>query len=497
MNFKQVLTITASSILASAMATSTAMAANKKAERWFEMEVILFSQLDDKSKLKEAFPEQIPLPKYKKVWDLLTPYLNPDIATLKQQLPGCDNPKFDKNMLEQQVDALAPFYQPKSLEALEALSKQQYKNYFNPYAVTPPPVETPAEQDSNIVKNTELATGIESPEVEVFEPTLSAEQVALVNLAEQTFTATPLKQIENATKTELCYQDKAQYEKIAAGLDNVSYYGFTVQQVPRRIDAVEDVYSDKPYLLSSDSLELKNIVTQLRRSKNFRPLLHVGWRQAPKDRNKASAVKIFAGDNFEDFYQQQLNDYQTSVEASKEQEVLLSNIMQSSDDNAQINIEQLTHEQKQQQAISNLLAQLDNLPTDNEQLVNLIDSPKQALLTEDNVNDSLMLMQQPAEVPQPWYIDGLFKVHLNHYLYITADFNILNIDLAKYATESLKAERNTELKPIRFQQNRRVISGEIHYFDHPYMGMIVQIRRHKRPEPPAQEPIQEQTTTSD
>ena len=33
----------------------------------------------------------------------------------------------------------------------------------------------------------------------------------------------------------------------------------------------------------------------------------------------------------------------------------------------------------------------------------------------------------------------------------------------------------------RFSQNRRVISKEVHYFDHPYMGMIVKIRRYKVP----------------
>ena len=60
------------------------------------------------------------------------------------------------------------------------------------------------------------------------------------------------------------------------------------------------------------------------------------------------------------------------------------------------------------------------------------------------------------------------------------------MDLAKFETQALQPEQELELKPIRFQQNRRVISGEIHYFDHPYMGMIVQIRRHKRPEPEAE-----------
>mgnify|MGYP000673678348 FL=1 len=39
-----------------------------------------------------------------------------------------------------------------------------------------------------------------------------------------------------------------------------------------------------------------------------------------------------------------------------------------------------------------------------------------------------------------------------------------------------------------FKQDRRVISGEIHYFDHPDIGMIVQIRRFD-PSKPADEAV--------
>jgi hypothetical protein len=75
----------------------------------------------------------------------------------------------------------------------------------------------------------------------------------------------------------------------------------------------------------------------------------------------------------------------------------------------------------------------------------------------------------------------------------------MNMSLAEKASQALRlstiSEQLTEqaladeknYKPIRFQQNRRVISGEIHYFDHPYIGMIVQIRKHKRPKPPIDE----------
>jgi len=87
----------------------------------------------------------------------------------------------------------------------------------------------------------------------------------------------------------------------------------------------------------------------------------------------------------------------------------------------------------------------------------------------------------------------LFRVHLSHYLYITADFNISSLTGAELATKKLTtnnlsqaAGSQSDEQPwhsIPFSQNRRVISGEVHYFDHPYMGMIVQIRRYKKPDP--------------
>ena len=38
-------------------------------------------------------------------------------------------------------------------------------------------------------------------------------------------------------------------------------------------------------------------------------------------------------------------------------------------------------------------------------------------------------------------------------------------------------------------------SNEIHYFDHPYMGMIVQIRRHKQLEPELEEESENDETS--
>ena len=84
------------------------------------------------------------------------------------------------------------------------------------------------------------------------------------------------------------------------------------------------------------------------------------------------------------------------------------------------------------------------------------------------------MASKPEKPLQAWFLDGFFKVHLDHYLYITADFNVLNQDKIEQANEG---NENIADKLINFNQNKRVITGEIHYFDHPYVGMIVQIRR--------------------
>lgn len=82
----------------------------------------------------------------------------------------------------------------------------------------------------------------------------------------------------------------------------------------------------------------------------------------------------------------------------------------------------------------------------------------------DNASNQFINQDQTDSV---WELDGLFKIHLNHYLYITTDF-----DLAQKLPTG-------DIEKARFSQFKRVISHEIHYFDHPKMGMIVQIRKFK------------------
>ncbi|AGH81290.1 hypothetical protein PCNPT3_06760 [Psychromonas sp. CNPT3] len=106
-----------------------------------------------------------------------------------------------------------------------------------------------------------------------------------------------------------------------------------------------------------------------------------------------------------------------------------------------------------------------------------------------------------------WEIDGNLKIYLAHYLYVDSQLiirkrvmqdmptpeqqeekavlDIVNsqngVQIIRPSDEvaPVKQAQRSVIKEVLFDQNRRMRSGEIHYFDHPLMGMLIQIRKIK------------------
>lgn len=103
-----------------------------------------------------------------------------------------------------------------------------------------------------------------------------------------------------------------------------------------------------------------------------------------------------------------------------------------------------------------------------------------------------------------WAIDGNFKIYLDHYLFIDSqlivrqkkiqdaikvqpahldNLNVVEsengVEIIALNTEpaSFENKQRVIIEEILFDQNRRLRSEEIHYLDHPLMGIIVQIRK--------------------
>lgn len=487
MKFKQLLLCAASLTLPFA---TTAVAQNNK-DRWFEVEVILFSQLGDKSQLKEFFSDQEPLPQYRRSVDLLAEYLNPDIKSLKQQLPNCNSPFYPQDLVTKNAKLPALFIE-KTLAEIAMVTDENDSGI--PVEIEQNADIDTVQQDTNL---TELNADINDTKLELVKESVSSlansvenesaeelvsveQQIKTQNLvaaAEQAFQALKFPYTPSTQTNVLCRLDKQLFETHGNHFD---YNGYSVDKVPLIIDAVEYSNNNSTHLLSQNSLKLSGVIRDLRNSKNFRPILHMGWRQVAREKRKSVPVKVYAGDNFKSSYQQQLDDFNSVISKQNESEEKI----QAEPLNK---AEQL--EQAKQLRIANILNEINNVSDDTQTLLNQLENQDFTPITEESLRIEQQVNTPPLAPLQDWFIDGFFNIHLKHYLFITADFNILDKSLAELSSAQLaeastlaadNKEQTVQAKPIRFKQDRRVISGEVHYFDHPYMGMIVQIRPYKK-----------------
>ncbi|SEL65433.1 Peptidoglycan-binding protein, CsiV [Colwellia chukchiensis] len=503
-----------------ALPLSFAATAQESAERWFEVEVILFSQLGDKTQLKEHFPERSELPNYPQAEDLLARYLNPDIASLKQLLPSCDAPYYAESLVAQKAK-LPKLFRAKSLAEI-AHTPAGFATTVNDNAQ-----QLSLTDDTDLGQNNHLdnisdaadkkvnlnnehaapnaiasvttnsaSSSQASLDLEVINAPLSQQalqrQQRLVLAAEEAFQTLKFQYTPINEPTLLCRLAPSFFANLSHHDANFDYDGFTVNKVPLRIDAAEQGINNQTHLLSRESLQLSDVITDLRYSKNFRPLLHMGWRQVARSKKQATPIKIYAGDNFAAYYQQQLKRYNKQLQAQSVASDTQQPLLLSATEQQALDAENAA--QARQQQLTAIIDNLANITDNSDELLASLNL-EQRLSTPFETNMPSTAIAKPIAPIQPWFIDGFFNIHLQHYLFISADFSVLDKDLAEFATAQLSSTSTNApdslardkmpkpMKAIAFKQNRRVISGEVHYFDHPYMGMIVQIRPYTKPTP--------------
>lgn len=192
-------------------------------------------------------------------------------------------------------------------------------------------------------------------------------------------------------------------------------------------------HRNSPYLAPASALQLTDIAQRIQRQRNSMLLLHTAWRQAPVTERRAIASRWFAGHNFSsqfDYWGQPKNQV-----------------------SAQHAVPYLAQEHT-----SDLISDIDNL------LAQLNAGSKLPELPAEENKDAQPEQHTGGIPEQVWQLDGLFRLHLDHYLFVNTEFN-------------LRRPANNRLESIYVKQSRRLISGEIHYLDHPYLGIILQIRR--------------------
>lgn len=391
--------------------------------RWFEVEIILFKRNDD-DQLKEKFAQQVSRLDRRRQWDLIRQSQKPDLTLLLKQLPEC---YANKNPLS--IDGLQP-----------ELFFEQWQTY----------------------------------QTLIYQKWQFTDQLCL--LPNESLTG--LWQVINQPPTIPLEQ-----------LTSVPQQDMPVKVVGGDHDDFHDVY-----LLAEQNLQLTSHFDKLKNLREITPLLHTGWRLPGLSKARALPMYLVAGKDFSQQF--------------------------SYDGYPKISIDETPSNEELEQNEANLVSQDAPLLTESRaQVTQFMKELQQG--AKIDFKTGKLVKKAVIEQPQHSYeLDGFIKVHLDHYLYLEAQYNFreltsktidLNtlipkdelefkavemgmmsqsseLDSNLAGLESTTEDNNESadssyefnyLKTFQFNQTRRLYSGDLHYLDHPKIGMLVQIRKYR------------------
>ncbi len=234
--------------------------------------------------------------------------------------------------------------------------------------------------------------------------------------------------------------------------------------------------------LKEEALQLKNLHTSLSRSSQYTPLAHFAWRQPVADKHSAEWVRVVGGTNY-------VEQFDLSGKSKREEQLLNDLGLNAS------TLTQQPHEYKE--------SPLSSLSSEN----NLSAQPNSS-------EESTETLTQPTYIPVP-ELDGVIQIYLGRYLHINTnlvlripgeeelDISAISSSLSSslldltqndqlknnyessfswsYQADDLFTQQKETTRVERLinypmKQSRRIRSGEIHHFDHPLFGLIVQVR---------------------
>ena len=452
----------------------SAWAQQDRDQWWFEIELIVFKRDIDPASVAEQFHQGLYKPDVRGTFDLIHNILAPDITLISEGLEDCDEGPLPPLTLPDLP--FMPLYHPALADmsvSLDTLAEDQswrpktiYDQYIDDDYVdttSEDMYQSAAEQSSSsLPSGNEDLSSLFPTDITDSDPEadLIAQQQRFDEFVQSldvyAFIDVP------APQTRLCsFND----ERLVLSNPVETAPLPVADNVPSVISGVEWPYQYEPYLLDASSLQLNDLAKDIQRQRNLTKLLHMGWRQKVLfGQTKAATMRLYAGQNF-------AADFDSDG-------LLLP--PPSTDD---------------------LFSDLEQLTTDDEP-EDLFDRIQTALESDEPLSSEVDLMTSSLQTrtDQLWELDGRFKVFLRYikgtpYLHIESDLDYRAPVFSPQMTEAINQSVGTDpqdgtvlqpdlLKSFPFSQIRRVISTQMHYFDHPLFGMVVQIRRHRKPQPP-------------
>lgn len=294
---------------------------------------------------------------------------------------------------------------------------------------------------------------------------------------------------------------ESHYDSVTWKVDNPNNRLPAPNSLPIIIEGHDWPLASKAHLLTSNQQSLSSISRQIRSNRELERLFHLTWRQPVLfGKDNAFDVRLYGGKNYSSEFElsgEQRKDVTTIDENTAEISATQASIDELFN-NGVLSSQTQPLENSDEPTVSALKDIFDDLekrlatptPIDYGEFKAL----DKTVMSDANEDDaSRNALRTPI-----WEIDGTMKVFLKYinrvpYLHIDSDMfyrqpvtenyflggdeNELSLD------ESTTAHSVTyRLASVPLAEQRRVISTQLHYFDHPLFGFVVQIRRYKRPE---------------
>jgi hypothetical protein len=232
--------------------------------------------------------------------------------------------------------------------------------------------------------------------------------------------------------------------------DDAEYKMFT--EVPQALFAKEPYAFGSHGLLADETKFLADYARTIFRQRDIQPLLYTAWRQPVVfGEDNAAFYRVFAGEKL-------LIEQQASAETD---------------------------------AVGELIEQIQEAdgPSQADMILSKLSAMQQALVDKQAIEWSPKVepddeMSESSKISDVWELDGIFKVYLElvnrvPYLHIDSEF--------KHHRLALDTQGDAQIQVFPLKQRRRIISKQVHYFDHPAFGIIVRLERFEVPSTPIDE----------
>lgn len=207
-------------------------------------------------------------------------------------------------------------------------------------------------------------------------------------------------------------------------------------------------------LLAQTALELEELSLRIRSERGLTRLLHIAWRQEVEfGRENAKSMRIYGGNNYAIHFNEQ-GRLRSSI-TNKDIPTVLNDPV-------------TVFENTLNDALSSTVSTATEFEQQLGRSLNLLNTDERA---------------EKSKIPPTtdiWQLEGQLKVFLQYvnrvpYLHIDSD-----IAYRQPVILDIEGQKNETLISVSDHPFRRVISTQLHYFDHPLYGMLVEIRRVKK-----------------